>query len=191
MIAPLVAALALATGPVAIAPSPSKSAAIATIPSTSSIDYSVASGAAKIGGPKDQYCSGQNVRTGNPGETSQIRLSHPLLAPGYKITSISLHFRYAAGYTPATGKTANASTVSLLLTDATGKTLADVFTSQSLGKYSFDHFQGYSPPITASNSQPLTLANDELVYIVLSIANNQRNLQIPIVRVRGPRSLDT
>lgn len=178
----LVAAVAaLATHPVA--PSISGSGAdVAIIPSDKPLDFEVASGAAQIGGPSDKLCSGQNLRTGNPGQTSQIRLAHPLLAPGYKISSISLHFRYVAGYTPGANKTAIAPTVSVLLTDATGKMLANVSTSSPLGNYSFDHFQGYSPPVHASNSQPLAVANDELVLIVLSVSNHQRNLQIPIVR---------
>ena len=104
----------------------------ATVPSTAFADYTFASGASAAGGPKDSACSGSNIRSGNPGHTSRVQLSHPLLAPGYEVSSVALSFRYAAGYTPPAGKNVSAPTVSLLLTSYNGSTLAKLFTSAPL-----------------------------------------------------------
>ena len=79
-------------------------AANATVPSASIADLAFSGGSGAAGGPKDAACSGGNIRTGNPGVVSRIQLDHPLLAPGYTVTSLSLAFRYAAGYTPPPGK---------------------------------------------------------------------------------------
>lgn len=170
-------AIAAAASDSAIAPSKT---ANATVPTTSLVDYAFASGAASVSGPRDAACSGTNIRSGNPGVTSQIQLTHPLLAPGFTIDTLSLQFRYSAGYTPAPGRSANASTVSVLLVSTSGETLATVYKSPPLGEYSFDNFKGYSPPIRAANALPLGVSNDAMVFIVMEVHNNQRNLQLPL-----------
>ena len=161
-------------------PTPLFSAAGVVIPSSSSADFSLNDGASFAWGPKDTLCSGDNIRTGNPGGTSRISFAHPLLAPGYLIDSISLQFRYAAGYTPAPGHTVDEPTVNVLLADSHGTALATVYASPPIGaNYSFDHFTGYSPPVHATSSS-LGVANEGLVFVVLEVVNHARNLQIPI-----------
>ena len=71
-------------------------------------------------------------------------------------------------------------TVSVLLADEGGATLATVFQSGPLGNYSFDHFTGYSPAVKVQSKAGLGVANEQLVFVVLQVTNNGRNLQIPI-----------
>eukprot|EP00965_Chrysotila_dentata_P156981 5186594-Pleurochrysis_carterae.AAC.1 len=49
-------------------------------------------------------CSGGNVRTGKPGQITDLLLKHPLLSEGHAIESVKIAFRYAAGYSPPPGK---------------------------------------------------------------------------------------
>ena len=151
----------------------------AVIPSMSAADFSYGGGSSSSDGPRDVACSGPNIRSGNPGGVSRVTFDHPMLAPGYLIDKISLHFRYSAGYTPGPGANITASTVRVLLSDANGGALAVIYQSDELGNYSYDHFEGYSPPIVASASS-LKVPNEELVFLVLEITNHDRNLQIPI-----------
>merc|ERR1712087_906269 len=120
-------------------------------------------GAAPSRGPADIACSGNNVRSGGPGDVSRVQLVHPLLAPGYEIASVELSLRYTAGYTPPAGKAVPAPRLTLLLTDAMGTMLATLYTSQPLGSYSYDHFSGYSPPVHMGASG-LHIANDKIVF---------------------------
>ena len=62
---------------------------------------------------------------------------------------------------------------------ATSAVLATVFTSPPLGNYSYDHFTQYSPPVVVT-AAGLHIPTDKPVIIALSVANNQRNLQIPV-----------
>jgi hypothetical protein len=131
-------------------------------------------------GPHDAHCTGANIRTGGPGETSLVKIGSGVLAKGHKIDSVSLSFRYAAGYTPGAGKTVKAATVSAVLLDmATGKVLKTIGTTPPLGNYSFDHFTTYSPP-QYINATGLGVPNDTPVILALQISNNARNLQVPI-----------
>ena len=70
--------------------------------------------------------------------------------------------------------------MSVILTDAEGRTLKTLGVASSLGRYSFDDFTGYSPPIHIGSTGPVRVPNDGLVFIVLEVANHERNLQIPI-----------
>ena len=117
----------------------------AVVPSDTPADLGFAGGASAAGGPKDAACSGGNVRSGNPGHTTRVQLDHPLLAPGYEIASVSLAFRYAAGYTPPAGKQVQDPIVTATLTNSSGGTLVSLFTSPPLGNYSFDHFTTCTP----------------------------------------------
>ena len=95
----------------------------AIVPSDSPAAFEFSRGASASGGPKDAACSGGNVRSGNPGATSRVSLDHPMLAPGYEISAVSLAFRYIAGYTPPPGVHKNASTVTAMLVDGDGGVL--------------------------------------------------------------------
>ena len=156
----------------------------AIVPSDSPAAFEFSRGASASGGPKDAACSGGNVRSGNPGATSRVSLDHPMLAPGYEISAVSLAFRYTAGYTPPPGRHVDDPIVTVLLTNTSGTTLATIYTSQPLGNYSFDHFTSYSPPIKVA-ATGLHVRNDKLVFVTLEIANRQRNLQIPIDDLRS------
>jgi len=151
----------------------------ATVPSSSMADFATSGGAGGSGGPRDALCSGENVRSGDPGGVGRITLDHPLLAPGFVVDAVSLSFRYVAGYTPAPGENKTAPTVKVLLSGSDGATLAILFDSSELGNYSFDHFTSYSPPIVAS-ATGLGVSNEDLVFISLEVTNNARNLQMPV-----------
>lgn len=66
-----------------------------------------------------------------------------------------------------------------LVSAETGHVHKVVYTSPALDKYKFDNFKGYSPPIAAA-ATGLALDNSEPLFIQLTVANNQRNLQIPL-----------
>jgi len=147
----------------------------AIMPSTSVDDFEFSGGAAKTTFRSDARCSGSNIRSGNPGLVSRITLANPLLAPGYTIESVTFTFRWIAGYSGGN----RSSTVSLLLMNSEGKSLATLFTSPPLSNYSYDTFTQYSPPVRVAVSA-LSVPNDELVYVVLEVTNNDRNLQFPV-----------
>ena len=162
-----------------VSPRPRDANATATVPSTDIADFTFSDGASPADGPKDKLCSGQNVRTGNPGGVTHVTLDHPLLAPGYEISSVHMSLRYCAGFTPPPGKVVPSSNISVLLRGASGNTIASIYNSSSLGNYSFDHFTTYSPPITVS-ATGLHVPNSDLVFLVLEVHNNGRNLQLPV-----------
>ena len=136
---------------------------------------------ASIGGraPSDADTSGgANIRTGGPGQTALIKIGTGIIGPGHKLDTVTMQFRYSAGYTMPSAK--NAPTLKVLVLDtATGTPLKTLFQSGPLGNYSFDHFTGYSPAIKIS-ATGLDMPNDKEVTIAMEVTNNQRNLQIPI-----------
>jgi len=150
----------------------------ATMPSTKSQNLQTSGAASVSGGPRDGATSGGgNIRSGDPGETTRVTFAYGLQAPGHMLDSVSMSFRYLAGY--SSGQTA--STVDVLLVDAARQdvVLKTLLSTEPLGDYSFDHFVGYSPPISV-NATGLGLANDSPVLLVMEFHNNDRNLQIPI-----------
>lgn len=152
----------------------------ATLPSSAADDFKLRGGASLSTGPKDDVTSGANLRTGSPGEIGLIRLNTGVVGAGHRIDSVSLSFRYLAGYTPHENQTKVAATANLLLLDAaTQKPLLALPPTTPLGDYSWDHFSGYSPPVEI-NATGLDLPNDEPVMLALQVTNNQRNLQIPV-----------
>ena len=153
------------------------------VPSSSLGDFGASGGASLGSGRGDDASSGAgNIRTGGPGGVGLIRVGSGIVGSGHTIDSISLHFRYAAGYTPGPGGTAEAPTVSVQLLDMkTDAVLKTVWTSAPLGNYSWDHFGGYSPPVAVSAAGlGVKLSADAPVIVALSVANHQRNLQIPV-----------
>ena len=157
-----------------------------TVPSDSPGDYGMAGGAGITGGRgSDASTSGaSDIRTGGPGSTSQIRIGTGVIGcqGAMAITSLSMSFRYLAGYTPAPGQTKKASVVTVqLLEMKSGKLLQSVWTSPPLGNYSWDHGDKNSPPIEVRVSGlNIGLSLETPVIVALSVANNDRNLQIPI-----------
>ena len=108
------------------------------VPSASAGDFDETGGASTSAGPKDKETSGANIRTGGPGQTSLIRIGTGLLAKGHAISTLSMTFRYVAGYTPASGQTKKAAVVKVVLLDmASSAVLKTVFTSRELGNYSY------------------------------------------------------
>jgi len=163
-------------------------------------DLDLSNGATLSGGPKDDLCSGDNIRSGNPGDHSRVAIRHWLVGVGHKISRVQLAFRYSAGYMPSEGKETTAPVVKVvLLRNVTSDPLADyawggvlqrddvvttLFTSEPLGEYSFDHFQGYSPLIEV-DARNLAIDNSEPLQVALEFQNNQRNLQMPIDDVKA------
>jgi len=152
----------------------------AVVPSSSAADFD-SEGASISGGRSDDSTSGSALlRTGGPGQTTTIRIGSGILGEGHHLDSVSMSFRYTAGYTPSEGQTKQAPVVKVQILDlASGDVLKTVFTSQPLGDYSFDRFAGYSPRIEV-NATDLDLSNDGPVILALEVTNNERNLQIPI-----------
>jgi hypothetical protein len=150
------------------------------VPSKSASEFTYAGGASIAPLARtDKLCTSSNLRTGNPGGVGVITSTHAIDAAGHTLSSLSMSFRYIAGYTPPAGQTKNASTVTVLLTDEQGKEIKVLYTSPPLGNYSYDVFTGFSPPITVQGSG-LDLAPKGLVYLTMQVANNERNLQIAI-----------
>lgn len=153
----------------------------AVMPSTKAADLQT-SGAASVGtGPRDSATSGlSNIRSGDPGQTTRVTFASALKAPGHLLDSVSMSFRYLAGYTPPEGAERKASSVDVLLVNAaTDKVASTLLQTPPLGDYSWDDFHGYSPPI-AVNATNLRLPNDEPLLLVMEFHNNERNLQIPV-----------
>merc|ERR1712207_85581 len=91
----------------------------ATMPSSHAQDLQTSGAASVGGGPHDGATSGRgNIRSGDPGETTRVTFNYGLRAPGHMLESVSMSFRYLAGYTPREGVERAASTVKVLLVDA-------------------------------------------------------------------------
>ena len=152
-----------------------------TVPSDSSGDFDLQQGASMGGGRGDDESSGAaNIRTGNPGGTGLIRIGTGLVGAGHAIDSIAMQFRYTAGYTPGAGEKKQAAVVKVQILDLeTSAVLKTIFTSQPLGDYSYDHFTQNSPPVVVK-ATGLSVPTDKPVIVALEVANNQRNLQIPV-----------
>ena len=124
------------------------------VPSASAGDFDGTGGATTSAGPKDKETSGANIRTGDPGQTSLIRIGTGLLGEGHSISTLSMTFRYIAGYSPAPGQTKEPAVVKVVLLDmASSAVLKTVFASAPLGNYSYDHFTQYSPQIKVRHPQ--------------------------------------
>ena len=156
-----------------------------TVPSDSPGDFGTEDGADISSGRADAATSGSSdIRTGGPGGTGSVTIGTGVLGvPGaMSIASLSMSFRYLAGYTPGPGQDKKAPVVTVQFRDEkTGKVLASVWTSQPLGNYSWDHGDPNSPAIPVEVAGlDVPLSETAPVILVLSVANNDRNLQIPI-----------
>ncbi len=163
--------------------------AVLTVPSDSPGDFGTKGGAAITGGRADAASSGAaDIRTGGPGSTSVVQIGTGVLGvPGaMAITTLSMEFRYLAGYTPGPGQRKKGAVVTVQFLDMqtgrpVGKSGAGVWTSAPLGNYSWDHGDPNSPPVrVAVDGLDVPLSTDAPVILALSVANNDRNLQIPI-----------
>ena len=147
------------------------------VPSSSAADVDALDGASIGASRADAKTSGvANIRTGVPGQVSTIMIGYGLLAHGYSIDSVSLSFRYTAGYT---GSGSPATVVLQLLDLESRAVLKTLAASPPLGNYSYDHFTGYSPPV-ALQATGVGVPNSKPVILALQVTNHQRNLQIPI-----------
>ena len=118
-----------------------------------------------------------DIRSGEPHATSTALNAHPINGKGHLLSGVSLSFRYVAGYTPKEGAS-QASVVTMSLVDAVdGTTVASLWTSPPLGNWSFDVYEGYSPPVTA-HVTGLQIACANSLRLALTFTNNERNLQI-------------
>jgi len=156
------------------------SASGAAVP-TSSVggDWScvnAAAGVSKIPGDVD-------LRTKGPNTKSFMTVVHPIVGQGHSINSISMSYRYLAGFGNA--GPGDWPVLSLHVVSAmSGKTVKTVYTSPPLDKYQFDRGDKYSPAINVS-AVNLNIDNTETVFLKLWVANNARNLQIPLDPVNG------
>ena len=150
------------------------------LPSSSAGDFGLSGGATLTNSHSDNATSGLAIRSGNPGTISRISIGSGLIGNGHKLDSISMQFRYEAGYTPEAGQTKQPATVRLLLTDvATEAEVRELWKSGPLGNYSYDQFTGYSPPIVVS-ATGLAQPNEAALMLTLEVTDHERNLQLPI-----------
>jgi hypothetical protein len=124
-----------------------------------------------------------DLRSGDPHAQSTATITHPINGDGHLLSALSLSFAYAAGYTPPAGQQANASTLTVVLVDAiNGSTVQELWTSPPLGNYSFDRFEGYSPPV-AVNITGLAVAWPRSLRVALRFTNHDRNVQVPLASI--------
>ena len=142
-------------------------------------DWELADGASRVP-PKTGAPSGSmDIRSGGPGQTSMALLAHPLWSEGHLITGANVSFRYISGYGCVPGACAGAPTVSLAVVDAFNHTVVrTLWTSSALDAYSYDHFEGYSPPVRGG-AAGLAVGWPHQTQIALLLHNNKHNLQIP------------
>ncbi|KAK3239640.1 hypothetical protein CYMTET_50452 [Cymbomonas tetramitiformis] len=153
----------------------------AVIPTKSPSDFEFLNGASEAPFRRDASSSGVTLRTGDPGQQTQINSVHAIIGgKDRSISNIHLQFRYVAGYTPPAGREARAANLSVVLLNASSQEMvATIYTSPPLGNYSYDDFTGYSPFIQVA-ADGLRVANDSPLMLAFIISNNQRNLQIPV-----------
>ena len=135
------------------------------------------------GGPADARCSGNNIRSGNPGGVGVIMSRYGLDFKGHTLDSVGLGFRYAAGYTPPAGQTKIASNLTVQLRDSAGAVLKTLLQSPPLGNYSYDAFAGYSPIV--GGEWYAGLRSEGKVFITLVVFNNERNVQLALDDLEG------
>merc|ERR1712166_1181127 len=124
-------------------------------------------------GRSDNFTSGLNIRSGNPGQVSSVLIGTGIIGNGHQIDSISFSFRYVAGYSPAPGQQSKAPTIRLVVLDlATKKEIKTVLQTGPLGNYSYDHFTGYSPLISV-HATNLAIPNTKPVVIAMEITSTQ------------------
>merc|ERR1711957_909850 len=83
----------------------------AVVPSSSAGDFD-SEGASISGGRSDDSTSGSALlRSGGPGQTTTTRIGSGILGEGHHLDSVSMSFRYTAGYTPSEGQTKEAPVV--------------------------------------------------------------------------------
>jgi hypothetical protein len=145
----------------------------AMVPSNDNSDWTFQNAAttnSKLAGMVD-------IRTTGPNVLSSMTLTHPIFAKGHTIDSVSMSFRYLAGFDSGPGEWP---VLSVDVIDATTEKLVkSVYTSAPLDKYKFDSGSSYSPPIHAAGTG-LAINNDDPVYVRVTVKNNARNLQIPL-----------
>eukprot|EP01004_Peranema_trichophorum_P003699 NODE_2671_length_1522_cov_45.386705_g2301_i0.p1 GENE.NODE_2671_length_1522_cov_45.386705_g2301_i0~~NODE_2671_length_1522_cov_45.386705_g2301_i0.p1 ORF type:complete len:472 (-),score=81.05 NODE_2671_length_1522_cov_45.386705_g2301_i0:105-1367(-) len=152
----------------------------ALVPSTRILDIMANYPATLALGPRDAGCTGNNIRSGDPEQTTTVVFAHPIDGQGHNITSITFQYRYIAGYTPQVGQIKKASTLSFVVLKSDLQTpISTLYTSPPLGKYSYDNFTQYSP-IYEIQLDNLNIPNQDPVFLSFRFVDNQRNLQIPI-----------
>lgn len=136
-------------------------------------DWSFSAGAAAVGSVGRV---GDDIRSGNPGQTTRAWVSHPLDSQGHFISQVSVDFRYVAGY----DLTKEASTLSIVVLDAFDGTPIGppLWTSKPLNESQFSPFKGFSPSVHGCSKKELALFHQRQVVIGLEFCNNGRNLQI-------------
>ena len=144
---------------------------------TSLFDWTFANGAGSVGSrrPNDT-----DIRSGGPGQTSLALIDHSLYSEGHKIAGVEVSFSYISGYNCLPGKCPGPPNVSVVVVDAFNQSVvAELWRSPSLDKYSYDHFEGYSPPVKGS-VKGLDVEWPHQVQIGMQLHNNAHNMQIPV-----------
>ena len=161
----------------------SSGAAIPCDPANKSL-FNTAGGASFVGSATHGYT---DMRSGSPGQNSSVELNSLLVGEGHYLSSVSMAYRYIAGYGCSDpGKACNkkASTLSVALVDSsTGAEIQTVYTSPPLGDYDFS--KGKYSPTMRVNVDGLKIPNSKPIMLKLKFANNERNLQLQLAPDTG------
>ena len=162
----------------------------------STVEYAAAGASVPVADPSSDFDAPfggsragdgyKDIRSGNPGDSRDALILHPLRGEGHYLTQAEIAFRYAAGYTPRQGDPHKQGTVArfVVLDEATREELATSSWSAPLDEFSFDNFTSYSEPVTLSVdlAGSKRVPNARLLLLALRFRDNQRNVQIPVGR---------
>ena len=72
---------------------------------------------------------------------------------------VEVNFSYVSGYNCLPGNCPGAPNVSVVVVDAFNQSVvAELWRSPALNAYSYDHFKGYSPPVTGNDDNNIVVA---------------------------------
>jgi len=134
-------------------------------------DFSLTGGASVVPNGNDE-----NIRSGEPGETTTVTWDTPVQDNTHVIQSVQFSYRYVTGYGSAGQHTGVV--MSLEVADSCGGSPQTIYKSPELVNYSFDSCNTcYSPPQVV-NVGSLNIAVTTQKSFSISFQNNNRNVQL-------------
>eukprot|EP00937_MAST-01D_sp_MAST-1D-sp2_P001659 g1659.t1 len=136
-------------------------------------------GGASAAPSRDAAAGPTDIRSGGPGQRSLALVSHPLYSAGHLIESVSVAFRYVAGYGCTPDACDGPPSLALVVVDAFNHTVVQtLWASGALDKSSYDAFTGYSAPVRGGASG-LRVGWPRQTQLGLLFNNSKHNLQLP------------